>query len=868
MRKLLVLIPKYNYHTFRNVKYKLPQLDGDNMKISQFLLLVLTFLIAFPLAGQPVSSEKKIDDLIGKMTLEEKIDFIGGYKDFHIRAIPRLGIPQTNMADGPVGLRNYGPSTDYPATIYLVASWATLLAQRVGNAIGKESRARNNHFMLGPAMNIHRAPMNGRNFEYLGEDPYLAGKTAAKYIQGMQQEGVMATAKHYMGNYQEYNRHRISSDMDERTLREIYLPAFQASVIEGQAAAVMTSYNLVHGIHASQHDYLINKILNDEWKFKGIVMSDWTSVYDGVAAANGGLDLEMPSGLFMCRDTLLPAIKNGRLSEKTIDDKIRRILREYDRFGYFDNPDIGKGYVLDTTGVRATALDDARGGIVLLKNEQNMLPIKSKSIKRIALIGPNGDPAVTGGGGSSLVQPLHPLSLYEALQRIAPKDIGVTYESGIYETNLLPAEFFARSKFYTMTDGKKDPGLKIEYYTKRWPEGKPDQEQHVDNSNLVFNNVPSGIPKDKFLATCSGLLQVEESATYRFVVSTDVGFRLFVNDSAIMGTWGNVKEAVHSAAIQLEAGTEYKIVVQTWQYHPDGIIRLGYETEKSVKQKTAAKYQQARTLAEQSDLVILSVGFNNETEREDADRTFALPVQQQELIQEIQKAKKDIIVVLNAGGNVDMNDWLPETKALVHAWYPGQEGNLAVAEILFGMTNPSGKLPVSFEKRWEDNATFKSYYDDNGDKHVKFTEGVFLGYRHVDKDNIEPQFPFGFGLSYTTFEYSNLHTYKDQFRTIDPIEIKLTVKNTGKVDGAEVIELYINDPVSSLPRPPKELKAFSKVQLKAGESKEVNFLLNDNAFHFYNPDKKQWVVEPGEFNILVGSSSKDIRLKKKITILE
>ena len=344
MRKLLVLIPKYNYHTFRNVKYKLPQLDGDNMKISQFLLLVLTFLIAFPLAGQPVSSEKKIDDLIGKMTLEEKIDFIGGYKDFHIRAIPRLGIPQTNMADGPVGVRNYGPSTAYPATINLVASWDTLLAQRVGNAIGKESRARNNHFMLGPAMNNHRAPMNGRNFEYLGEDPYLAGKTAAKYIQGMQQEGVMATAKHYMGNYQEYNRHRISSDMDERTLREIYLPAFQASVIEGQAAAVMTSYNLVNGIHASQHDYLINKILKDEWKFKGIVMSDWTSVYDGVAAANGGLDLEMPSGLFMCRDTLLPAIKNGRLSEKTIDDKIRRILREYDRFGYFDNPDIGKGY--------------------------------------------------------------------------------------------------------------------------------------------------------------------------------------------------------------------------------------------------------------------------------------------------------------------------------------------------------------------------------------------------------------------------------------------------------------------------------------------------------------------------------------------
>ena len=839
------------------------------MKTSPFLFfVVLISLIAFPLVGQPASSDKKIDDIIGKMTLEEKIDFIGGYQDFHIRAIPRLGIPQTNMADGPVGVRNYGPSTAYPASINLVASWDTLLAQRVGNAIGKESRARNNHIMLCPAMNIHRAPMNGRNFEYLGEDPYLAGRIAAKYIQGMQQEGVMATAKHYMGNYQEYNRHRISSDMDERTLREIYLPAFQASVTEGHVAAIMTSYNLVNGTHASQHDYLINKILKDEWKFDGIVMSDWASTYDGVAAANGGLDLEMPSGIFMCRDTLLPAIKSGRVSEKTIDDKIRRILREYERFGYFENPDIGKGYVLDTASVRATALDAARGGIVLLKNEQNILPIQLNSVKRIALIGPNGDPAVTGGGGSALVQPLHPLSLYEALQRIAPKGVSITFESGNYEAELLPSEFFNQSKFYTMTDGKKVPGLKIEYYAKRWAEGKPDQEQHANNSNLVFNNVPSEIPKDKFVAVCSGLLQVEESGIYRFVVSGDVGFRLSVNDSAIAGSWGNIKEVMHSATFQLEAGKEYKIALHTWQFHSDGIVRLGYETENVAKQKVAAKFQQARQLAEQSDLVVLSLGFNNETEREDADRSFALPEQQQDLIWELLKAKKDIVVVLNAGGNVDMNQWLPQTKALIHAWYPGQEGNLAVAEILFGKINPSGKLPVSFEKRWEDNATYKSYYDDDGDKHVKFTEGVFLGYRHFDQDNIEPQFPFGFGLSYTTFEYSNLHTYKDQFRTIDPVEIILTVKNIGKVDGAEVVELYVNDPVASLPRPPKELKEFLKVQLKAGENKEIRFTLNENAFHFYNPDKKQWVVEPGEFNILIGSSSKDIRLKKKITILE
>jgi beta-glucosidase len=826
------------------------------------------FLLSMPLAGQPVSSEKKIEDLIGKMTLEEKIDFIGGYHDFHIRAVPRLGIPQTNMADGPVGVRNYGPSTAYPAAINLAASWDTMLAQRVGNAIGKESRARNNHFMLGPAMNIHRAPMNGRNFEYLGEDPFLAGKIAATFIQGMQQEGVMATAKHYMGNYQEYNRHKISSDMDERTMREIYLPAFQASVTEGNAAAVMTSYNLVNNTYVSQNDYLINKILKSEWNFKGIVMSDWTSTYDGVAAANGGLDLEMPSGLFMCRDTLLPAIKDGRLSEKTIDDKIRRILREYDRFGYFDHPDLSRGYVLDTADMRATALDDARGGIVLLKNERHILPLNTHSVKRIALIGPNGNPAVTGGGGSSLVWPLYPVSLYSALQRVAPTGVSVVFESGIYETDLLPLEFYDQSRFYTIRGGKKVSGIKIEYYSKRRAEGKSDLERYADNSNLVFDNVPLEINKDYFSAICSGYFQVEESGNYRFVISSDVGFRLAVNDSTIASSWGNVKESLHSAMFRLEAGKENKIVVHTWQFHPHGIVRIGYETDRSVKQKNETKFQQATGLAEKSDLVILSLGFNNETEREDADRTFALPENQQKLIEEILKVKKDIIIVLNAGGNVEMNRWLPQTKALVHAWYPGQEGNLAVAEILFGKTNPSGKLPVSFEKRWEDNATYKSYYDEDGDKHVKFTEGIFLGYRHFDQNKIEPQFPFGFGLSYTTFEYSSLTINKNQFKVTEPVEIKIDVKNTGKVDGAEIVELYVNDPVSSLPRPPKELKAFSKIQLKAGESKEVKFTLNRNAFHFYNPDKKQWIVEPGEFNILIGSSSKDIRLEKKITFVE
>jgi len=318
--------------------------------------------------------------------------------------------------------------------------------------------------------------------------------------------------------------------------------------------------------------------------------------------------------------------------------------------------------------------------------------------------------------------------------------------------------------------------------------------------------------------------------------------------------------------VPLEALKENQIKIQTWQRHPNGIVRVGYETEQAARQKTIERYQKALQLAEQNDLVILSIGFDFGNESEGADRTFKLPLQQENLIREVLKAKKDFVVVLNAGGNVDISEWLHQVKGLVHAWYPGQEGSIAVAEILFGITNPSGKLPVSFEKRLEDNATFKSYYDDDNDKHVYFSEGIFLGYRHFDQKNIEPLYPFGFGLSYTTFEYAGIKSNKEKFKVNMPVEIKLTVKNTGKVDGAEIVELYVNDPVSALPRPPKELKAFSKVSLKAGESKEVKFTLNSDAFHYYNPDKKGWIVEPGDFNILIGSSSRDIRLKKKISI--
>ncbi len=839
-----------------------------------FLFFSLNFFILLSRAFcQQIPADKKIEDIIHKMTIAEKIDFIGGYMDFYIRAYPQYGIPQIKMSDGPVGVRNYGPATSFPASICLTASWDTSLASDVGRAIGQEARAKGVNIMLGPAMNIHRAPMDGRNFEYLGEDPYLAGKIASQYIRGMQSEGVMATAKHFMGNNQEFDRNQVSSDIDERTMREIYLPAFQASVTEGHVASVMNSYNLVNGIHTSQHDYLLNKILKEDWKFDGFVMSDWGSTYSAVGAANAGLDLEMPSGRFMCKDSLLPAIKDGRVSERTIDDKVRRILGQYERFNLFEKPDISEGFKMDTVQVRKTALDDARGGIVLLKNEGNILPLDFSKIKTIAVVGPNAHPAVFGGGGSAFVVPEHPISFLDALKKLVGDKVKITYEPGSFNKQTFPEKFFTETNFYTYVDGKKVPGLKLSYHIGRGHRNISDSVKIVPSINIQFDESSPETSKGYLSLNYSGFLKVDTSGIYRFVISSSAMFSLSIDGKRVyskhsIGSWPIPKESISSVELPLEAGKEYQISFDHWQWLAIGAVRLGYETPAVHTQTDAAIIDKMQKVVAENDLTILCIGFNNEIETEGADRTFQLPDDQEKLISGIIKTKKDFVVVLNAGGNVDMRNWLAQTKGLVYAWYPGGDGNIAVAEILAGITNPSGKLPVSFEKRWEDNATYHSYFDDDGDKHVKYSEGIFLGYRHFDKNNIEPQFPFGFGLSYTTFEYSNLKVNKNKFTPDEGVEVSLIVKNSGKVDGAEIVQLYVNQEVSALPRPPKELKAFSKVWLKAGESKEVKFKLKEDAFHYFNPDKMQWVVEPGNFNILVGASSRDIRLKEKVIVVK
>lgn len=810
-----------------------------------------------------------IDALIGKMTLEEKIDFIGGYNEFYIRGYEHLGIPEIRMADGPVGVRNYGNSTAYPASIALASTWNKALADNYGKALALEAKTKNVHMMLGPGMNIYRFPLCGRNFEYLGEDPYLAGQMAAAYIKGMQNEGVIATAKHFVANNQEFNRHHVSSDMDERTLHEIYLPAFKTCVEEADVASVMTAYNLINGVHASENNYLINEILKDKWGFKGFAVSDWTSTYDGLACAKGGLDLEMPSGVQMNKENLMPAIESGELDEAVIDNKIRRILGVYNRLGFFEKSDLSKDFRLDTAYVKDVALNVAREGIVLLKNEDDVLPLNKDEAKNIVIIGPNGNAAITGGGGSSKVSPLHKTTLFDAMKKLAGEHSNVSYQPGIYTNFDVPDNIFDDAPFYVYRNGKKEKGMKALYYDGRNLQGDVIYETYYEKLALQDSDFwkVEALPHDFFSARYTGFYCPEKSGYYSVGIRGDDGFRVKVDGKVVVDLWKAQSVKTRMSDVYMKAGKEYEIEVEYFQNVRSAILQLGI-VKSSLPGAPENLTDMALDAAKKADLVILAVGFNHTKEAESYDRTFEMPYDQSSLINKIANVNDNIVVVLNAGGNVEMESWINKVKALLMAWYPGQEGAQAEAEILYGVVNPSGKMPASFAKNLQDEPAYNSYFDEDNDLSVKYSEGLFIGYRAWDRNATKPLFPFGYGLSYTDFAYSDLTCDNDSYTQDDNVTISLKVKNTGKVKGAEVVQLYVSDVECSLLRPVKELKAFDKVELEPGEEKVVTFDLNKDAFAYYDPKKHDWVVEPGVFKILAGSSTADIRLEKEIKIQE
>jgi|CZKI01.1.fsa_nt_gi beta-glucosidase len=789
--------------------------------------------------------EARVDDLLPRLTLDEKLSIIGGDRDFYIRPIPRLGIPEIKMADGPLGVRNYGPSTAYPATIGLAASWDWDLARQYGASVGSDARARGVNVMLGPAVNINRVPQNGRNFEYLSEDPFLAGVFASQIATGIQSQGVVATVKHFAANNQETERGTIDEHISERALREIYLPAFRAAVEQGHAWAVMCAYNRVNGTYCSANDWLNNKVLKGDWAFKGVLMSDWGAAHETLGDANGGLDLEMPSGKYMNPADLKPLLDSGQVTMATIDDKVRRILRLEVANGFLDRTQAVESTPKDDPRSAAVALKIAREAVVLLKNEHNTLPLNAKRVKRIALVGPNAAGYVSGGG-SSHVMPFHFVSVAEGFRRVASK-VRIDVISGPGPELL--SKLVASASYVGP--------LKLEFLTPRWWEKgviASTTDTRIDH-NWTAPPAP-GVDLAAYRAQWTGSIRTHASGSYIFMAENTGNLFIKLDGKPIISSWGNSGETL-SARADLQADRTYAIDVVAHHDVPGSTaVRFAWGLAPALM--TDAEAERVRS----ADAAVVCAGYNLMLESEGADRTFELPDIQPELIRRVAGLNPRTIVVLNSGGAVRTADWIGQVPALLQAWYPGQEGGRAVAEVIMGSVNPSGKLPISFGKRVEDSASYGNFPGSGGK--VDYAEGIYVGYRWFDVKGVAPLFPFGFGLSYTSFHYDRLHV---EPTTDGRWTVTFEVTNNGTRAGDEISEVYVSPPAPSrVARAVRELKGFNRMSLATDETKLVSIVLDRKAFEYFDEAKGDWEVEPGSYTIAVGTSSRNLVLTSAVSV--
>ncbi|WP_296150678.1 glycoside hydrolase family 3 C-terminal domain-containing protein [uncultured Flavobacterium sp.] len=704
------------------------------------------------------SIKERVEDALSRMTLEEKIAVIHAQSKFSSPGVPRLGIPDNWMTDGPHGIRpevlwdewdqaNWTNDSciAFPALTALAATWNKDMSLLYGTSIGEEARYRNKNVLLGPGVNIYRSPLNGRNFEYMGEDPFLTSKMVVPYIQGVQSNGVAACVKHFALNNQETNRHTVNVNVDDRALYEIYLPAFKAAVQEGKTWTIMGAYNRYKGQQACHNQYLLNDILKGEWGFEGTVVADWGGVNNTREAIFNGMDLEFGTwtdGLskghsnaydsYYLAQPYLKLIKSGEVGTKELDDKVRRVLR----LSFLTT--MAKDRPLGSFGTEEHALAGrkiAEEGIVLLQNKNNILPIDLKKTKRIAVIGENAIKMMTVGGGSSSLKAKYEISPLDGLKKRVGKDAEIIYARG-----------------------------------------------YVGDASSDYNGVVSG---------------------------------------------------------------------------------------QDLSEKRSAEELKAEALkaAKSADIVIF-VGGLNKSDYQDSEghdrKSLGLPYDQDKLITELVKANKNLVFV-NISGNAVVMPWVNQVPGIVQGWFLGTEAGNALASVLVGDVNPSGKLTFTFPVKLEDNGAH-ALGDFPGDKEVHYNEGIFVGYRWADKQNVKPLFSFGHGLSYTTFEYGKATADKNAMASSDKITFSVKVKNTGKREGSEVVQLYITDVKSSLPRPVKELKGFEKVALKAGEEKTVTFTIDKTALSFFDDKKHDWVAEPGDFEALIGASSADIKSKVKFKL--
>ncbi|MCP4752770.1 MAG: beta-glucosidase [Proteobacteria bacterium] len=805
---------------------------------------------------------QRIEKLLNEMTLEEKVAMVSGSGPWHTTGVERLGVPRMKLTDGPNGARGDGVSgasaTCFPVGSALSAAWNIELIEEVGRALGVEAKSKGAQVLLGPTINIHRSPLGGRNFECYSEDPYLTARLVVSYVNGLQSQKVGATLKHYICNDSEYDRHTISSEVSERALREIYMPPFEYGVKEAGAWSVMSAYNRINGIFASSHQQLMNDVLKDEWGFEGFVVSDWGACLETVNNANGGLDLEMPGPARTMGRNLMEAVERGEVEEKIIDDKVRRLLRITILSGKMDRPEEAEEHAVDTPEVRALARRSAVEGMVLLKND-GVLPFEADSLKRVAVIGPNAEVGQIQGGGSSGVKPHYQVHPLEAMERRLGNQVALRHEKGCTTHKYIPAVDRSRLR----AKDRDEPGLTLEYFENPDLSGEPAQVDLEKRSKISwFGAFASVVATGRFGARFSGVYTAPETGLYTFGLMSAGQSRMLLDGREIIDNWTEQTRGesfyAHGstekrAEVELQAGREYELVIEYKREQGVLIAGLQYGILPPVPSDLMERAVQA---AQEADAVVLVAGTNGEWETEGNDRAdMSLPGRQVELIQKVCAANPRTVVVLNAGSPIDM-PWLDQAPAVLQSWFPGQEFGNALADVLFGDANPSGKMPTTVPVRLEDTPAFTTYPGEN--HRVLYGEDIFVGYRWYDKRDIAPRVPFGHGLSYTTFEYGPIKVEAQQ-KMGDTIKVQVEVSNTGSRAGQEVVQLYVRDVESRLVRPVKELKGFRKIALEPGEAKQVEFLLDERSLSYWDRSAMGWMAEPGEFELLVGSSSRDIR---------
>lgn len=611
----------------------------------------------------------------------------------------------------------------------------------------------------------------------------------------------------------------------------------------------MSSYNLLNGIYTTEHPWLLKDVLRQQWGFKGILMSDWGSTHHCIPAVKGGLDLEMPAGSKMQPEELKYYLRTGDITIEMIDEKVRHILQTLLAFGFRETQQPDTHIPLNNPQCAQTALNVASEGLVLLKNTNQILPIRSGKVKTIAVVGKNAQGYVCGGG-SGEVHPFQYVSVLDGIRKeAAERGIRVEYLD-VYD--YLPTIIFTDTE-------RKQKGFRAQYFDNMNLEGTPKVEQTETKINYSWSGGTGlkEMPKEQFSVRWNGTICPQETDEYLFTLGGDDGYRLYIDGKLIADEWHEGAFRNSTYRCMLEAGKKYDLKIEYFQKGGGATVNFIW------KQKNASNNLFVEAL-NRNDLVVACIGFNSDTEGEGRDRTFELPEDEAQLLQNTLQSKRPVVGIVNAGGNVEMQSWEPSLKGLLWAWYGGQEAGTAIARTLFGELNPSGKLPVTFEKRWEDNPTFHSYYDPDGDKHVEYTEGIFVGYRGYDKLKREVQYPFGYGLSYTRFKLSapTVGTPK----TDGSVTVTCKLTNTGRTAGAEVVQLYVSNKDTTVEHPEKELKGFRKVYLEPGETKSIEITVPAEAFSHYDTGSRRFVIDRGSHDILLGFSSRDIKAKMSVGI--